>query len=246
MIPMEQPEFAVVRLYKFGELDEKIQHRIIEKTSSRLSENIDYDYDISCFLVKAEKMGIHVKPEDIRFSISGMQGDGASFVTDDIDFRKFLKKDEDFFKAFPAFKDEKMFDDFADSLRGGIERIENSYCHKDTVNCWVDCERPEYENEFLWVLRALEDAKDNLCNKFYDNLQATYDNEMSVENIRDVCENSNDRFYVDGTRANPEVFAYSQEAKQAKAFLNLPSAQREALGDMIDHEAARVANGLKR
>ena len=65
---------------------------------------------------------------------------------------------------------------------------------------------------------------------------------MSDENICAFYQGSNDRFFIDGSYANPEFFDYSEEAKQAKAFMALPQAQRDNIGALIDQESYRLVN----
>lgn len=241
-------DVAVALLYDFDQLDEKVQQKIIQDSRVSFAENVDYDYDISSFIVEAENKGLSVKEKDIRYSLSGMQGDGASFTTDDIDFRKVIMN-SDLPERFPFLKDKRKLDFVLEGLKGRIFRVEPLYTHKDTVVPEVTYHQIttyEKDRELLLIGRKfehaleveLENIKDDLCNSLYENLQDTHNNELSDENIRDYYKSSGDKFFIDGTRANPEIFDYSDNAKRAIAFMKLPVAIQEDIGSMIDKESA--------
>lgn len=235
-------EAAVVLLYDFDQLDEKLQQKIIQDSRASFAESVDYDYDISTFLVDAEEKGLSVKSEDIRFSLCGVQGDGASFVTEHIDFRKVIE-DNGFVDKFPILREKNNLDEFIDGLKGVIHRVDDMYSHKNTVSSdvWYSGDFNDFygfENIAYALKICLDEIKDELCDSLYANLQATHDNELSDKNIFNYYQSGGDKFFVDGTRANPEIFDYSDNAKRAIAFMKLPSMVQEDIGAMIDKESA--------
>ena len=242
----EPNDWGIVPLYAFDQLDEKTQQRIIDNSRTDFARNIDYDYDISVFIVDAEKRGITVKEDDVQFALGGRQGDGASFVTNKIDFKKIMA-DNGFYEKLAKYRPvnhEQLFEEIVHGLEGNIHRVESSYCHKNTVLADVS-----YDGKLSFIGREIASAlektineiKDELCDRLYDNLQDTYFNSVSDENIRYYYLNSDNLFFINGEHVNPEIFDYSNAAKQAKDFLKLPDGDRRDIGTMIDKAVERSA-----
>lgn len=254
-------EAAVVLLYDFDQLDDKLQQKIIDDSRVRFAADIDFDFDISSFLVDAEEKGLLVKADDIRFSFGDSDADGASFTTEDIDFRKIISNSRHLLSLYPELNDKHNLDFIVERLEGRIYCVEPAYTTKDSVAPEViynDTDNPDFitkgepwlnilgRNIEGSLLAELTFIKDDLCDMLFTNLQATYDNELSDEKIRDFFRSGGSKFFVDGTRVNPAIFDYSDEAKKAKAFMALPASSQIEIGDLIDKETARLAQGLGR
>ncbi len=254
-------EAAVVLLYDFDQLDDKLQRKIIEDSRVRFAAGIDYDFDISSFIVDAEKKGLFVNAEDIRFSFGGPEADGASFTTEHIDFRKVINNSRRLLNLYPELDEKQTLDFIVERLKGGIYCIEPAYTTKDSVEPQIiynDIDSPDFttkgepwlnilgRNIEASLLAELTFIKDDLCDSLFANLQATHDNELSDAKICDFYRSGGTKFFVDGTPVNPEIFDYSDEAKKAKAFMALPASSQIEIGDLIDKETARLTQGFFR
>ncbi len=238
-------QFGVVQLYTFDQLAAEIQSKIIVDTRARFAADVDYDFDISSFLVDAEDKGLFVTQDDISFSIGGIlgNGNGVNFVTDRVDFRKIME-DNGFLNRFSFLRVKQNLDEIIDGLQGRIYRVDSETPYKNTsfVDVTYSGERKEQGIEIAYALRVtIGKIKNELCDRLLDNLLATYENELSDKNIHDFYL-SDCLFFTDGTRVNPEILDNSEAAKQAKSFMELPARSQVEIGDMIDKEASKIVN----
>ena len=190
----------MVDIYTFDELDEKA------KDTAREWFRTDYpDYNwwepiYYDFIVKVEKYGIELEENDIRFSGFYSQGDGASFVCDDVDLDKFL--------SYTGIKIKHGLKKiFIDNTQLFIGRTSSHYCHENTVQvnvCYQDIgdyRIDKYLNDIAEnICGKLEELKNNLCNDLYKDLESCYYDLLSDDSIDDNIICNEYEFYKDGTK----------------------------------------------
>jgi hypothetical protein len=194
------PVSKTVTLYSFEELDTSIQDNIISSYIQDLPGWWSDDVE-ERIRNEAESLGI----QDFDFTWSGFwsQGDGLSF-TGKIDFKQWLfilterLSDEQFSALCGKTPQEivQLLED--DRIIWGeclIERSSHRYCHEKTVYVEIESElgwderrgHPS-DNETMERFCAnaqaqLEEWKNELCNRWYSELQNTYESITERDNI---------------------------------------------------------------
>ena len=197
------PVSRTVTLYSFKELDEPIQDSIISSYIQDLPGWWSDDVE-ERIRNEAEALGI----QDFDFTWSGFwsQGDGLSF-TGKIDFKRWLfilieqLSPEQFSTLCGKTPQEIVQLQEANRVEWGdclIERVDHHYCHENTVrvsepnSIVTTVWRRGYpsDNELMeWFGRGaqkhLNEWKNELCNRWYSELQNAYEAITERDNIVD-------------------------------------------------------------
>lgn len=191
---------AVINLYSFDELDDKVADRILE--SYREEMEIDYDPVIEGAKEELEKIG--ASDIDIFWSGFYSQGDGACFCCD-FDAEKILntlfKDNTDYDKIRYLSNEIGLIDMKIVSRRCGPS---NFYSHENTVEAFITCRI--YDSQIASEDRALIDAleKDmtefirSKCRKIYADLEEHYEVCTSLERILDDLREQGECFTKSG------------------------------------------------
>ena len=195
------PVEKTIKLYEFKELTETVQEGIISNYLKDLPSWWSDDVE-ERIRNEAEVLGI----EDFDFSWSGFwsQGDGLSF-TGSLSFKNWFYilterlDPESFVKLCGKLPHELIQRQEQERIEWGechIERTNNMYCHEKTVSVsepksnlgWN--ERRGYPSDYEIMQKFSKNAqkelelwKNELCNKWYSDLQESYESHIERDNI---------------------------------------------------------------
>lgn len=197
----------ITNLYKFEELSKKVQKSVLD--SVRFTDFIDDCYDDSVSFIidnftdlAFEKYGIKINVNDVNYSGFWSQGDGASFVSNDIL--------TDVFISAVGLTIPKTLLPYQELLLKGIElKIERSdwyYSHCNTVSAYCynfcvdipDSLESEIEQFCDIIAKKLKDVKNELCDTLYCDLKTEYYYHNSDEYLTDFIIMNEYEFYEDG------------------------------------------------
>ena len=180
------PQQQTITTYSFSELSEAVQEKLIN--DYELSDCWD-EWVIDAIKEEAAELGI----ENFDFHYRGFwsQGDGASFTGNlSADLLASLLKDR--------VNEELSFD--VNECSAQINRKSYphlSYVHENTVYASFDSgDEPVSDEDRDAILTALKEWKNELCLKWYRQLQESYDAETSEERIKEEYEGT--QFLEDG------------------------------------------------
>ena len=191
-------EQVQITLFSFDELPEESQQKLIE--GFREGYDPDYSHIYDKFITDmSEKYGADIKIDNIQWSGFWSQGDGASFTCsfDDEVLFPILKERLD--DTSVSFLEENNVELEAHSIR-----IQNNYCHENTVrgsvhlHCTHMC---ELDDDVRNLERMLTEIIREACFDLYQKLEEEYDraasDEAIVEEIKNAWPGCN--FRKDGT-----------------------------------------------
>ena len=182
---------TAVTVYKFNELADKVKEKVRDKYRQSC---LDYDWWEVIYegiMEKAEEYGITLVDDDIQFTGFWSQGDGASFVSKEINNYKFADK-----VGIKANKE------VLDTIELYIDRTIMNYSHMNSVHATaVYNDLPsKYEKKAEELTDKLEEVKNMLCTELYSNLENYYDELTSDEYIDNEIMENDLEFLGDGTR----------------------------------------------
>lgn len=174
-------ETRTYNVYKFEELSEEQQKKVIEK---HRDINVDFQgYDettLEDLKDELEKLGFS-SPE-ISYSGFWSQGDGASFTCTDIDILKFLKEKKLVTKYRECKKDIEEGE-----ISASIYRNTHHYSHENSCSISIDDYHAKASDKILLELEnELEKARLELCEKIYKRLESEYDYLTSDEVVKET------------------------------------------------------------
>lgn len=186
-------------VYKFNELSEDAQKKAIESFRTFNVDDINwYEFVYEAFIERMKEKGFNLSDDNISFTGFWSQGDGASFVCDDIDIEKlskFIDKENN--------TDLGKYIRFLDNYSITVYRTDTHYCHYNTVSVHYDCSDMSGYNLVTekfdtFYDRVLELVKDE-CKKLYEFLENEYNYKTSDEAIKESIEANEYEFDEDGT-----------------------------------------------
>ena len=179
-----------IEVYEFSELGKEAK----EKARDEFRQSyLDYDWWEVIYegiMEKAEEYGITLEDEDIQFTGFWSQGDGASFVSKEINNYKFAEK--------AGIKVDKKV---LDTIELYIDRTIMNYSHENSVHATaVYNDLPsKYEKKAEELTDKLKKIKNLLCTELYNNLEDYYDELTSDEYIDNEIMENDLEFLGDGT-----------------------------------------------
>ncbi len=195
------------KLYKFNELSEKAKKQAMETRLELENEVIgEYFKDVIADMLTNNDTGIEIDINDVWYSVSYSQGDGVSFVSNDINMEKAL---EFFGKQSPKHaqyvekvKNNKNYQDVKLDYEFYIRRINSHYTHANTVDCDFNDTSGEWV-EGVWQLaeiisNIINEVKNILCGEIYNELMDTDRYMSSEEYLTELLESENNEYTSDG------------------------------------------------
>ena len=182
---------TAVMVYKFNELADGVKEKVRDRYRENYPDTEWWDIIYERIMEKAEEYGITLKDEDIQFTGFWSQGDGASFVSKEINNYKFADK-----VGIKANKE------VLDNIELYIDRTITNYSHMNSVHATaVYNDLPsKYEKKSEELTDKLEEVKNMLCTELYNNLENYYNELLSDEHVdEDIIANEYE-FLKDGTR----------------------------------------------
>ena len=200
---LRMPKSKTIKLYEFDELDESVQDNII---SAYVQDLPGWWSDEIEERIKNEARAIGIQDFDFTWSGFWSQGDGLSF-TGLIDFKTWLyilqqrypdwadkSSDSQGYKTLGTSLYDVVDVHEKDLISWGpckIHRHNHMYCHENTVNAIlssnIKTELKEYwdfEAKFLGkVQKCLNEWKNELCQRWYAELQEAYESYTERDNI---------------------------------------------------------------
>lgn len=198
---------TLTAVYKFTDLSEEIQNKIIEKEKSYIAENpCDWWSDpiIEGFHEEMEEAGF----TDIETAWSGFwsQGDGASFTAK-------IRGTEDTKKFVREVLGLKYIDEVLENIYISIRRTDSRYSHSRTMDANVEIDGDEEIEKDMGtgmiividVTESLEPIEDavrtwarNRADKLYDDLEKGYNEQFEDDAIRQDLISRDDDYDEDG------------------------------------------------
>lgn len=195
------PVEKTIKLYEFGELSEDVQDGIISKYLQDLPGWWSDDVEER---IRNEAASIGIKDFDLSWSGFWSQGDGLSF-TGRLDFKNWFYilterlSPEQFIKVCGKLPHELVQLQEQERIQWGecnIERTNNMYSHENTVSVsepdsslgWDERRGYPSDNEIMikfsvQARKHLEEWKNEICCKWYADLQEAYEAHVERDNI---------------------------------------------------------------
>ena len=211
------PVEKTIKLYEFKELDEDVQEVII---SNYLQDLPGWWSDDTEERIRNEAKSIGIKDFDFSWSGFWSQGDGLSF-TGSLDFKNWFYilterlKPEDFVKLCGKLPHELVQRQEQERIQWGachIVRDNYMYCHENTVSVsepdsslgWNERRGYPRDNEIMIKFgekaqKCLEEWKDEICGKWYSDLQEAYETHIERDNVINSISRHENLFTSNGT-----------------------------------------------
>jgi len=192
-----------VNIYKLEELSKDVRHNVIMNWRGN---NICYVTDEVVTEFITDNPVLDLDPEDVKYSVEGSQGDGACFdmALTTVPIRDMFLKD----KSMDQLKRYINANKIEVTARTRRNAWANSYNHEKTRDIEVDWHIAD-SVDFV-TARECESALAKLdkiitiwyrlkCRKLYQDLEDTYMDWMSTEQMVEDIESTDTEFYADGT-----------------------------------------------
>lgn len=197
-------ETRTVKLYKFCELNEKAQKKIVMENIDMFLNDFNFYADnlTDLFVKDLKKAGFYVEQGDINYSGFCSQGDGLSFTCNNINTAAVLayaekhgyEKEVHFLRTVPRFNDVQASVDFI------IVRTSNRYVHKYSVSLQdntdetlIETSQTNYVADKIYAL--IEQVRIDLCERFYDELKQEWGEIQSFDYVFDWFLNCDNNLY---------------------------------------------------
>ena len=180
-----------IEVYEFSELGKEAKEKARDEFRQSCLDYDWWDFIYEGIIEKAEEYGITLEDKDIQFTGFWSQGDGASFISKEINNYKFAEK--------AGIKVDKKV---LDTIELYIDRTIMNYSHMNSVHATaVYNDLPsKYEKKAEELTDKLEEVKNMLCTELYSNLENYYNELLSDEHVdEDIIANEYE-FLKDGTR----------------------------------------------
>lgn len=203
-------ETRTVKLYRFHELNAKVQQKIVNENIDMFLDDFEYDanYLKDLWLQDLKEAGFNCVTNDINYSGFCSQGDGLSFTCNNINTAAVLayaekhgyEKEVHFLHTMPCFNDVQASVDFI------IVRTINRYVHKYSVSVrdntdetLIETSQTNYVADKIYAL--IEQVRIDLCERFYDEMEQEWEEIQSFDYVFDWFSNCDeDLYFEDGRR----------------------------------------------
>jgi hypothetical protein len=205
-----------VTLYSFSELSKEVQAKLIKYYRDDESF-LDFDFlerhMFREFENEAEAMGI--QDFDFRYSGFWSQGDGASFTgTLTKELVVAILEHGSSSKFLHSAKDWAKF--YGNKIEVSVVRHSSMYVHAHTVSCEFKYDADELEisrEDYERITGYLNDWKNNLCYKFFNQLLKSYEEVTSDDHIASLLEGQ-EVFLCNGQTLDNSVFDEEEEGEE--------------------------------
>ena len=193
-----------IKIYSFGELSDEARDKACQQVGDSMTDYAGWWYDtFDLFVERCKKYGMDVDVDDIRFTGFGSQGDGASFVCDNINTKKLLHT---LGIQVSDGLEEKVLDYIYEV---DIIRTSAQAYHEQTVQVelFIDEDALVEEEEIIqYIIHDIADTlefklealKDDLCQQLYNELEQEYDYFHSMEYVDEIAYDNNMLFLANG------------------------------------------------
>ncbi len=198
-------ETRIVKLYRFHELNAKVQQKIVNENIDMFLDDFEYDanYLKDLWLQDLKEAGFNCVTNDINYSGFYSQGDGLSFTCSNIDTLAMLtyaekhgyEKEVCFLRTMPSFNDVQASIDFI------VVRTIHRYVHKysvtvreNTADTLIETPQTSYVADKLYAL--IEQVRIDLCDRFYEELEQEWDEMQSFDYVKQWFLDYDDNLYL--------------------------------------------------
>lgn len=198
-------------LYTFNELSEKAQAVAVEQAREEIEEDSHEEYFESIIKTKLdelnEKTGFTIATSDVWYDLSHCQGSGVSFTTNTpIDIEQVLdyysKQHVTNAKEVEGIKKDSNYQYVKENFEFTMVRIAYNYTHEYTVDCdYTDesYESTDKQEELAEkISKIVNEVKNIICRKIYDELDTEYMYMISDEAIEEFFLLNGVEFTADG------------------------------------------------
>ena len=195
----------IVEVYSFDELGEEAREKACQQVGESMTDNDFWYSDVfDLFIKQCASYGMTIDENNIQFSGFGSQGDGASFVCNNIDTEKLLQSLG--IKISDEIK-EKVLDYIYEV---NISRTSYRAYHEQTVHTEIlideDALAEEEEEGIIQYIHdiadtiecKLENLKDDLCQQLYNELEQEYEYFYGEEYVDELAYDNNMLFLANG------------------------------------------------
>ncbi len=197
-----------IKIYKFKELSDEAQKRVIEDVQND-EHYMSYDWWDCVYEWFKDKYGHLFNDIDPAFSGFYSQGDGASFTYSGIDRDRILKLWLDSEEFSPIRR--KFYEEYLDIYSVGSRY--GRYVHEKSVSHSIDFDLM-YNNSISGAYNVMDHVSDlyedfehwfenyycEICNELYRTLEADHDYLMSYEAIEEHCVANEYEYLENGER----------------------------------------------
>ena len=189
----------VIKVYSFDELQPQAREKACQQVGNTMTDNAWwYGETFDLFIEQCASYGMTIDENDIQFSGFGSQGDGASFVCDNIDTKKLLHS-----LGIQVNDEEKVLDYIYEV---NIIRTSDRAYHEQTVQAELFIDEDALEEEEEGYIHDIADTlefklealKDDLCRQLYYDLELEYNYLHSAECIDEIAHGNNMAFLANG------------------------------------------------
>ena len=193
-------------IYKFEELDNSIQSRVVNNLSNI---NIDYNWydgEFCYWKDKLEEFGF-IQPQ-IFFNGFCSQGDGACFECKSIDLERAWKfftlqmaKTDNWINRKLKHHEAWLYDYLYNYVSFEIQCVNSRYSHENSQTVSSYCYKPTrglLDKFYTAFENWLEEFRRGLCMELYHNLADQYNHLISEKAIKETIEANEYEFFPDG------------------------------------------------
>ena len=192
-------ETVTYDVFKFNELDESTQKKVLEKFRDFNVEHDWYEFTIDDFTEKLNSMGFN----DVVIGFSGFwsPGDGASFTVKSCDIEKLVEALKERSNNYSTFK--KYLPKISEHIALSTRTVNHHYSHERTKVMDLDCSLPsncKRLNKLVdTFLAEVEELRLDLCREIYRVLEQEYYYLTSDDVVRESIDANEFEFLKDGT-----------------------------------------------
>jgi len=191
-----------IKLYKFEELSDEVQNKLIEKNRDVLVQYDDWYHPImEGFCEDMSEAGHDIDPKDISFSGFWSQGDGASFTTKNgsLSLRPLLKELGVKMKDLPRGTGNEIKEGL---IEIGLSRTTHHYCHENTVRLWMDYhgENKAIRESVLGLYDQIEEILKDKMRNLYSSLEKYHDELTEDAAIKSELIEQENEYFKDGRK----------------------------------------------
>ena len=193
-----------IKVYSFNELSPEAREKACQQVGDSITDIAGWWYDtFDLFIAQCASYGMTIDDIDIQFSGFGSQGDGASFVCDNIDTEELLHT---LGIQVKEALEEKVLDYIYEV---DIIRSSDRACHEQTVHVELFIDEDALEEEEEGIIQYIHDIadtlefklealKDDLCQQLYNELEQEYVFYHSMEYVDEIAYDNKMLFLANG------------------------------------------------
>lgn len=187
----------MITVYSFNELPEKVKEKVLNRERENIFPNW-YEFNLEEWGEKLLEAGFY--KTKIGFSGFYSQGDGACFVSEQIDLKKVFLYQYGNLEKYNELNLDKLSEEH--DIDTEIVKLVGRYSHNKTVTAIVSIDQSVTDKEAIKIVPeielALNESKDKLCEEIYESLKEEYEWLTSDEYLINEINEKEILFYSDG------------------------------------------------